>query len=359
MQTETIDSTARSFTEAERNAMRSYLQRTEVRLSTLHRVAVAFISGAGLLVLLPVFFKEEIVVLIRIFLDHTIDFSTQLNGSQGIVILALYVCLIYPFVLSLAIPVYAMYLMLKDVIHFYFTIYTPGFPSDLHTPSFALSAIGFSPDESPEAKAQILRYQYMHTGAVNFAIPFSPEKRKIYFDDTIRHTHGEIIPETRRWDVLQEALPDDTDRETVDRFGAAFGLARLLDRQLIEEVAVSELSLVRHIIYLRRLVVRYMKTLLMFIWTTIITFLMLAFLQDERMPLFLIMAIGYVVWSSLVMRVMRMPLGWLYRHLHGIPDENHIDRQLVIMETQVKWFCRASIAASVLALVLSSWLYFG
>jgi hypothetical protein len=358
MQTEYADATTRAFTESERNAMRSYLQRTEVRLSTLHRVGVAFISGAGLLVLLPVFFKEEIVVLIRIFLDHTMDFASQLNGSQGVVILVLYACLIYPFVLSLGIPVYAMYLMLKDVIHFYFTIYTPGFPSDLHTPSFALSAVGFSPDESPEAKAQILQYQYLHTGAVNFAIPFSAEKRKAYFDETIRSTQGEIIPESRRWEVLKEALPAETDRETVDRFGAAFGLARLLDRQLIEEVAVSELSLVRHIIYLRRLVVRYMKTLLMFIWTTIVTFLMLAFLQDERMPLFLVMAVGYLVWSLLVMRVMQMPLGWLYRHLRGIPDEHHIDRQLVIMETQVRWFCRAAVFTSVLALVLSIWLYF-
>ena len=359
MQTEIIDAPSHAFTEAERNAMRAYLARAEVRLSTLHRVAVAFISGAGLLVLLPIFFKEEIVVLIRVFLDHTMDFSTRLNGSQGIVILALYVCLIYPFVLSLAIPVYAMYLMLKDVIHFYFTIYTPGFPSDLHTPSFALSGIGFSPDESPEAKEQILRYQYSHTGAVNFAIPFSAEKRKLYFDETIRYTQGEIIPETRRWDVLQESLPIDTDRETVERFGAAFGLARLLDRQLVEEVATSEISLVRHSIYLRRLMVRYMKTLLMFIWTTMVTFLMLAFLQDERMPLFFIMAIGYLIWSLLVMRVARMPLGWLYRHLRGIPDEHHIDRQLVIMESQVKWYCRAAIVASMLALALSGWLYFG
>lgn len=359
MQVQYVEDSYEAFTEADRNAMRSYLQRAEVRLSTLHRVAVSFISGAGLLVLLPVFFKEEIVVLIRIFLDHTMDFSAQLNGSQGIIILALYVCLLYPFLLSLAIPVYAMYLMLKDVIHFYFTIYTPGFPSDLHTPSFALSGIGFSPDESPEAKEQILRYQYSHTGAVNFAIPFSDEKRKLYFDETIRNTDGEIIPETRRWEVLQGVLPDETDRATVERFGAAFGLARLLDRQLVEEVATSEISLVRHSIYLRRLMVRYMKTLLMFIWTTLVSFLMLPFLQDERMPLFFIMAIGYLIWSLLVMRVAKMPLGWLYRHLRGIPDENHIDRQLVIMETQVKWYCRAAIIASALALVLSGWLYFG
>src|SRR5277367_1692075 len=45
------------FTEQERNAMRAYLQRAEVRLSAMDRVATAFISGAGLLVLFPIFFR--------------------------------------------------------------------------------------------------------------------------------------------------------------------------------------------------------------------------------------------------------------------------------------------------------------
>ncbi len=359
MQTITHDSPTQTFSETERNAMRSYLQRAEVRLSTLHRIGVAFISGAGLLLLLPVFFKEEIVVVIRLFLTHAADFTGRLDGAQAVVTLVLYVCLIYPFLLSLAIPVYAMYLMLKDVIHFYFTIYTPGFPADLHTPSFALSAIAFSPDESPRANREILEYQYLHAASIKFAIPFSDEKRKAYLDETIRNTHGDIIPGSRQWDTLQDNLPIATDRETVDRFGAALGLARLLDRRLVEEVATSELSLVRHIIYLRRLVLRYMKTLVMFIWTTIVTFLMLPFLQDERLPLFFIMSIGYLVWSLLVMRVMRMPLGWIYRHLRGVADKKHIDRQLVIMEGQVRWYCRAAIVTSTLALVISSVLYFG
>src|SRR5689334_6655117 len=112
---------AESLTESERNAMRSYLQRAEVRLSTLHRIATAFIGGAGLLVLLPVFFKEEIVVLIKLFLTHTSDFTARLGASSGITVALLYICLVYVFVLSLSIPVYSLYLLLKDIIHFYFT----------------------------------------------------------------------------------------------------------------------------------------------------------------------------------------------------------------------------------------------
>jgi hypothetical protein len=245
------------------------------------------------------------------------------------------------------------------VIHFYFTIYTPGFPANLHTPSFALSGIGFSPDESPSAKQEVLNYQYAHAASINFAIPFRAKKREAYLDEIIQNTDGEIIPATRRWDTLHDSLPQGVARAEVDHFGAAFGLARALDRQLVEEVATSEISLVRHIIYLRRLMLRYMKTLLTFIWTTIVTFLMLPFVQDDRLPVFLVMSVGYLIGSLLVMRVMRMPLGWMYRHLRGIPDEGQIDRQLVIAESQIRRFCYAAIVSSALALVLSAVLYYG
>lgn len=343
------------LSEAARNAMRSYLQRTEVRLSTLHRIAVAFISGAGLLLLLPVFFKDEITVLVRVFLNTILGEIMTLDGGAVLLHAALYLTLIFPFILSLAIPLYALYLLLKDVVHFYFTIYSPGFPSDLMTPTFALSGVGFSPDESPEAKRRILAYQYRHSSSINFAIPFSPERRKAYFDEIINGTERRILPETRTYDAVAAtgALTEEIDPATVERFGAAFGLARALDRQLVEEVATSEISLVRHILYLRRLMLRYMKTLVMFIWTTLVTFIMLPFLQEERLPRFFILAAGYLLWAVLVMPVMRMPLNWIYRHLRGIPDDGQIDKQLTILEEQVQPYIRAAVVSAGVALALS------
>jgi hypothetical protein len=345
------------LTEAERNAMRAYLQRAEVRLSTLHRVAIAFVSGSGLLILLPIFFKDEIVTLMHAYLAHSSDFAGRTGGVEIAAVIVLFGCLLYTFVLSLMIPLYSMFLLLKDVVHFYFTIYIPGFPSNLANPSFALSGIGFSPDEAPGAKREILEYQYSEVSSVNFAIPFSAEKRKVYFDQTIRNTQGAIIPETRRWEAIKDVMPPDTDRQTADRFSAAFGLARTLDRSLTEEVATSELSLVRHIIYLRRMVLRYVKALLMFIWTTIVSFVMLPFLEDGRVPFFLVVSIGYLVWALFVMRVARLPLGWIYRHLHAVPDEKQVDKQLVILESQIARFCRAAVVTSVIALALTLFLY--
>lgn len=346
------------YTRSERDAMRAYLQRTEVRLSTLHRIAVAFISGAGLLLLFPVFFKEEIVVIIRIFLTHVSEALPLYAGGEAVLLLVLYLFLAFPFFLSCAIPLYALYLMLKDVVHFYFSIYIPGFPVELETPSFAMTGITFAPDESESVKREVLRYQYS-LSSVNFAIPFSPEKRAEYFDEAIADTGGQIFPSSRRMADLEAsgAIPDDADRTTVEHFNAAFGLARTLDRGLSQEVAAQEVSVVRHVLYLRRLVLRYMKTLLMFIWTSLVTFVMIPFLQAESLPTLLVLALGYLVWAALTMPIMRMPIGWIYRHRKDKRVNNHVDRQLVILETQVQNFVRAAIVTSLIAVALSTAFY--
>ncbi len=364
MTTATINDTTQTeavsppLTEQERNAMRAFLQRCEVRLSTLHRIATAFIGGAGLLVLLPVFFKDEVVTIIKIFLEHMTDTFPALGNQQLLGMVVLYLCLAYPVILSLSIPLYALYLLLKDIVHFYFTIYTPGFNPSLITPSFALGGLAFSPDESETVKRGVFEYQY-HSSSINYTIPFSNEKREKYFDETIRNTDGKIIPATRRWEVLEEqaVLPADADRQTVERFNAALGLARTLERSLVREVANTELALVRHILYLRRLMLRYVKTLVMFIWTAMISFVLIPFLQDDKMPTFLVMAGGYFVWSLFAIPVLQLPMRWIYRHRQQMPDKGHVDRQLTVLESQVEFFIKLSVVLSAFATLFSLYLY--
>ena len=43
--TDTMEFQPKPLTDQERNAMRAFLQRCEVRLSTLHRIATAFIAA--------------------------------------------------------------------------------------------------------------------------------------------------------------------------------------------------------------------------------------------------------------------------------------------------------------------------
>lgn len=343
------------LTEAERGAMRAYLQRCEVRLSTLHRIATAFISGAGLLLLIPVFVKDAIDNLLIVLLGQAHNHFGALGVVGLVVTILLYSCLLYPLLLSLIIPLYGVYLLLKDIIHFYFTIYAPGFSQNLLNPTFALTGVLFSKDESPSGKQGVMRYQYEATQA-GFMIPFSQERQELYFDGLIEASQGTIIPESRQIEHLQDmdVLPESYDVDGVNRFNAALGIARSIDRTLEQEVAVTEMSLVRHVLYLRRLMLRYVKTLLMFIWTMLIAFMLLPLLKEPRIPPFLILSLGYLLWSLSVMRIMEWPLDWIYRHRHEDKLPSQIDPQLTMMQEQVRKFCYGAIATSLVALILSA-----
>lgn len=348
-----------TFTDQERNAMRGYLQRCEVRLSTLHRIGVSFISGAGLLLLIPVYFKDAIDTIISILLAQDLNQFQDLDGPIiGISLtILLFVTLLYPLFLSLAIPLYGMYLLLKDIVHFYFTVYTPDFPNTLSNPTFALTGVAFSTDESERVKHEVMRYQYM-PDHMSFMLPFSVEARREYFDQMIKNTGGEIVPASRHFDYLNtlNVFPDEMSPETeqtILHFNAALGIARSVDRTLVQEVALTEMAITRSILYLRRLMLRYVKTLLMFIWTIVIAFVLLPLLKDGDFPHFILLAIGYMIWSVAAMPILNVPIGWIYRFRYGQLDPNQIDSQLTLMETTLRLPIRLAVASSMVGLVLA------
>lgn len=343
-----------SFNEAERAAMRAYLQRCEVRLSTLHRVGQAFFGGAGLLILIPVFFKDALDSLLLALLGQVGNQFAAL-GSVGLLLTGLlYVAILYPLLLSLIIPLYGVYLLLKDIVHFYFTIYTPGFSENLLNPTFSMTGVMFSVDESPRAKAAVMRYQY-HAAQMGFMIPFSQERQELYFDTIIEKTKGSIFPESRQIECLKElgVLPQPFDPDKVEYFNAALGIARALDRTLVEEVAMTEMALVRQVLYLRRLVLRYIKTLLMFIWTTVVSFMMLPLINDARVPPLLVMALAYLIWSLAVMRIIGWPLYWIYRHRREGRTNDQVDPQLVLMQKRIERFCYLAVASALVGVALA------
>lgn len=349
------ENTAQEFTEAERAAMRAYLQRSEVRLSTLHRIASAFLSGAGLILLIPIFFKDVIDNIILILLADAGNQFVRLGETPGMALtILMYALVCYPLLLSLVIPLYAVFLLLKDIVHFYFTIYVPGFPNTLLNPTFALTGIAFSWDESPKVKREVIRYQY-RPGKLNYMIPFSMQRRSEYFDDLFEQTGGEIIPASRRMENLKawDALPEDADTVTLRHFNEALGLARALDRALVEEVALMEMALARHILYLRRLLLRYIKALLMFIWTMLIAFIMLPFLRDDRLHTFTLLGFGYLIWGLAVMRIMNTPMNWIYRHRRENSTPQHVDPQLTLLERNVGKYCTWAVYTSAAGLILA------
>lgn len=341
------------FSADERNAMRAYLQRCEVRLSTMHRVAVGFLSGAGLLFLYPVFLKDGVLYLVRALLEYqpNLPATSPVLDTAGTVVL--YLCLLYPFLLSLSLPALALILLLEDIVRFYFVSHPPTFPEELFNPRFALTGVAFSPDESEAVKDRVLRYEY-GTDLIHFVVSRA-DARSRYYLDIIDKPRRLIVPATRKLPrliksgVMQLATPkplenaqdDDlvlvegtytngdeqenllhapqvkrTVRE-IDQFNAALGLAGFIDRPLYQEVAKTEVSLVRHSLKLRRLVLRYFQALLILLWTSLVTFLMLPFLQDpaERFSVPVVFALTFLLWAILAPTIVQQPLYWLVSHV--------------------------------------------
>jgi len=382
--------------EQERNAMRAFLQRTEVRLSTMHRVAVGFLSGAGLLFLFPAFLKDAVLSLVKELLTYvpTLPANSGLNGTVAVI--AVYLFVLYPFVLSLSIPAWALVLLLKDIVRFYFMGHAPGFPEEHFNPRFILTGIAFSNDESEAAKTRILAHQYS-SDLMNFVISFDDEKAA-YYGKLIDKPRRMIVPRTRRLprliergvienttnkpleqldddDILTVHAPDlhgqgDVERsralKEIDRFNAALGLSGFLDRPLYEEVAKQEVSLVRHSLHLRKMVLRYFQAVMILLWTSLVSFMLLPLLQDpqKRFPELIVFAVGYFIWSILTPFVVQMPVYWLalysrrdirrkaLRHLHRTDG-------LEQFENMTRILCYIAIVTSAIAIVLSVWLRFG
>lgn len=344
------------ISKAERDAMRAYLARGEVRFSTMHRIGIGFINGAGLLLLLPIFFKDVIVLIIGVFLDSAVNYFPD-SGSTGLALsVFIFITLLYPFLLSVTIPIYAVYLLLKDILHFYFTVFSPGFPNTLNNPTFTLTGLAFPSDEGENAKRLIMKSQY-ESNLSDFAMPFSERRKEAYFDELIRDTNGEVIPSTRTVDKLEAlGVLNGLDRKDVDRFNAQMGLARMLDRTLAEEVAIMETGLARNVLYLRRLVLRYVKTLLVFIWTMLTSFFMVPFLDDERFPDLVVLAVTYTIWSTLALHVIHLPFHWLYRFNRDLHNTAHMDRQIILLESRVRKWVYGAVASSFTALFLTIWM---
>ena len=70
------------------------------------------------------------------------------------------------------------------------------------------------------------------------------------------------------------------------------------------------------------------------------------------------LALAYVVWSVAVIWVIRLPIGWIYRHRYEQLDTTQLDPQLTLLEQNVKKFCYLAFASSIIALFMTIPVYF-
>ncbi|MFZ1415793.1 MAG: hypothetical protein WAS73_14630 [Defluviicoccus sp.] len=340
---------------ADATVLRAYLQRAEVRLSTMHRIGGAFLGGAGLLLLLPAFLREALVEIPSVINKSIPEVAKNVQLDPYLVGSVLSI----PVLIAYLIPVCALWLLLRDLTLFY---YSANIPQDLTLgkatepqfhPRFALTAIPFCDDEGTGIKTTLRATQF--TSSLKFFL--LPRRKR---DRNWLSNLAKIEDEKTEAPRDQVALPDDdwlrghevdSDRRAMRM---AFGLAGAYNRTLVQEVAKSELSLIRHNLNLRRLVLRYMKALLTLVWTTLVSFVVLAGLHnvDEKDKINAVV-IGFLIWAFFAPLIVRAPLRWVYREADQNTDDATRDRQLRDFEQYVISGC---LVAAVLASGAVYWL---
>lgn len=285
---------------------RAYLQRAETRLSTLHRVAGAFISGAGLLTLLPLLMSGTFSGLLALILFYPTDGLPAAGSVQR------WLALI-PVLASLALPVLALYLLIRDLILFYFTART--FRTDksgLIYPRFILSGIMVSENSLNGGIADLERArqdEYVR----NLLVPSPSELR------------GRILSEAHSIGALKGYTLNDHEALLVTALrGYVLQQTASHPRPLADEAAKMEASLARHLRFLRGLVLRYAKAFLLTIVTTVVTIAangvlsLLRPLDTMRLDgvnpqyVWLAMLTIYALWALVAVVIVRRPVAWLY-----------------------------------------------
>ena len=314
----------------ERSAIRSYLQRSEVRLSTIHRVASALLSGAGLMVLLPALERDSITSVLRALLNGSFDMSRPL--------------LVVAVSAAVALPFTALWLVLRDLTQFYFFAnHVRHATGESFTPRFTLTGLRLPHDELGLYGTASL--------------------------DRVRN-------EPRTIELLVPA--NDSARARIDRQIAAYGglgvpsppterpgrvrcsISRHRDpRDLFEEVAKVEHGMARHVLRIQLIVLRYVKAVLAML-TTLMAAFALAAVVDGKADLGageeVWVAAILLVWSPIVILAVTSPVRWLESQLRsegvthtGVAD----DRELTRVEDVTVRLALAGFAAALVAMIIS------
>lgn len=331
------ESSQQSLVSGEENfsGIYAYLQRGETRLSTLHRVAGVFLGGAGLLTLFPVFFRDAFFEIVgALSRPPSAEFiGTDLLNRGILAVLATF---------TVGTAIYALYLLLKDLVLFYFTAHHLGSLNPKTYPRFILSGIRVSAEAvSGEGQEKI-----------------DSARRS---DDFL----GLLVPKdkTNRRDIVREAKeldyqrPITTDSEIGDFL---FDYTASIPRTIYEEVAKMEVSLARHHSLLRVLVLRYAKAFLLTILTTLAVIVVAGLLRQitgvHKEPLhtilgqqggifatylpflWLIVFCVFAAWSYLADFLVQRPIKWI-SHLTTADQNLQLARpvSLVAFERLVTW----------------------
>lgn len=269
----------------ERAAMRAFLQRCEVRLSTMHRVATALLSGAGILVLLPAVERDAVLQVMRSLLVGPVSWS------RGLLAVAV--------ALSIFLALAVLWLVVVELTRFYFhSNHVVMGDREVFTPRFTLTGLRIPSDEYGPATDAAYRAVHESDASVRLLVPGN-DRARARIDAQLNAYPGLVDP---------YGEPD------AARAQALFGLAAAARRPLVEEVAKIEYGMVRHMLRLQVIVLRYVKALLVIVVTALAAFAAAAAVNgeptltaaDERW-----IAGTMLLWAPIVLIVVSSPVRWL------------------------------------------------
>lgn len=349
--------------EESRAAMRAFLQRCEVRLSTIHRVAQALLGGSALVLLLPLFIRDGFPKM-AILLISSYDAQQHWIVIAGIAIAA---------TLSVLLPMVAVYLLVGDLLGFYFTSNTFGAPEggtaydnhvqdrSIFNPRFIIPGLGFNNDEVSEHTRMLLDEGRKDEWTRALLVPRSLEDEgwRDRFDTRTFEISGQVAP---------EGLAGDE-----DRLRQSFRLAGLnRDRTLAHDVARTEALLAKHVLSIRIAVLRYSKALLLMI-VTMVAILAAAGIVEHALHadpssgrftggvpyryLFLV-ALVYVVWAPVAARSVTVPLRMIQRRTPGVGKHRdvYLDQLLTQFESATVLVTLVGLLSAIAALVTAGYM---
>jgi hypothetical protein len=327
---------------------RAYLQRGETRLSTVHRVAGSFLSGAGLLTLLPVLLTTAFSDL---FSQVVFQTGAQLPspGSQQRWLA------LYPVVVSLFLPLLALVELIRDLVGFYFTAhhFTDTRHSSVVYPRFILSGIKVSSDALSTRSQEALDIARERDAVVQLLVPTPEKSRK----RLLREAHG--VHDLRGIAISDNNLEGQL-RNFVLRYTASD------ERTLEDEAAKMEASLARHHMLIRALVLRYAKAFLLTLLTLLLAVIALAILRLPALAagdpsldttsvqgqyVWIALLGLFAVWGLSAAVVVRLPIQWIYRD----SDSTQSKRTPQSLARFERITLRAAVSSNVVSLGLLLW----
>lgn len=339
-----------------RAAMRAFLQRAEVRLSTIHRVGQALLGGSALVLLLPLFLRDGFP---RLTAALVAGFDADQHGVTlvGVALAA---------AVSLALPVVAIFLLVGDLLGFYFTSNTFGAPgagdggATVFNPRFVIPGLGFNDDELSESTAPDLAAGRTDDWTRALLVP------RGISDDGWRDRFDARTAEIWGIRAAPGAAGDDA------RLRQSFRAAGLHSgRNLALDVARMEALLARHVLAIRIAVLRYAKALLLLVTTTVATLAVSGIVEEalRQSPdggrltagfpyrYFFLVALVYTLWAPAAARSVTAPLRMIHRHTPGVGDYSDVyrDRQLTQFESAVVLATFIVLLGAVAALTTAGW----